>query len=82
MTWKAPTTSFGGETLADAVTGYVIERNGERLQLWKLMQRLMTTPVLMQTATTHTLLRRKQGRQWRQGPRNGICRQRHAGTGI
>lgn len=31
MTWKAPTTSFGGETLADAVTGYVIERNGEKI---------------------------------------------------
>ena len=31
LTWQAPTTSFGGESLADAVIGYVIERNGEKI---------------------------------------------------
>ena len=31
LTWQAPTTSFGGESLADAVIGYVIERNGEKV---------------------------------------------------
>lgn len=31
LTWQAPTESFGGEALADAVTGYVIERNGEKI---------------------------------------------------
>lgn len=31
LTWTAPTTTFGGDDLADAVTGYVIERNGEKI---------------------------------------------------
>ncbi len=31
LTWSAPITTFGGEALADAVTGYVVERNGQEI---------------------------------------------------